>query len=106
MSSGEATAEALWYVGPIRAEIRRERLNPLAEGMVRVRALYGAISRGTEALIAAGKVPPGEYERMRGPSMGGSLIDGPGNTSVRSTETLCVGGEPGSRSAAAGTKPT
>ncbi len=73
MSSGEATADALWYVGPIRAEIRRERLNPLADGMVRVRALCGAISRGTEALIAAGKVPPSEYERMRGPFMAGSF---------------------------------
>ena len=73
MSGGDARAEALWYVGPIRAEIRLERLNPLAEGMVRVRALYGAISRGTEALIAAGKVPPSEYERMRGPSMGGTF---------------------------------
>jgi len=73
VSGGDARAEALWYVGPIRAEIRLERLNPLAEGMVRVRALYGAISRGTEALIAAGKVPPSEYERMRGPSMGGTF---------------------------------
>ena len=47
--------------------------NPLAEGMVRVRALYGAISRGTEALIAAGKVPASEYQRMRAPFMGGSF---------------------------------
>jgi len=68
---GDATAEALWYVGPGRAEIRQERLGPLAEGAVRVRALYGAVSRGTEALIAAGRVPAGEYQRMRGPFMGG-----------------------------------
>jgi hypothetical protein len=68
-----ATAEALWYVGPGRAEIRQERLEPLAEGRVRVRALYGAISRGTEALIAAGRVPASEYQRMRGPFMGGSF---------------------------------
>ena len=73
MSGGDGTAEALWYVGPGRAEIRQERLDPLAQGMVRVRALYGAVSRGTEALIAAGKVPPGEYQRMRGPSMGGNF---------------------------------
>ena len=73
MSGGELTAEALWYVGPGRAEIRPERLGPLAEGMVRVRALNGAISRGTEALIAAGKVPESEYQRMRGPHMGGSF---------------------------------
>ena len=73
MSSGNAIAEALWYVGPGRAEIRQERLDPLSEGKVRVRALYGAVSRGTEALIAAGKVPASEYERMRGPLMDGSF---------------------------------
>ena len=70
---GELTAQALWYVGPGRAEIRQERLGPLAEGMVRVRARYGGISRGTEALIAAGKVPSSEYARMRTPNMGGSF---------------------------------
>jgi hypothetical protein len=73
VSGGGLTAEALWYVGPGRAEIRQERLLPLAEGMVRVCALYGSISRGTEALIAAGKVPSGEYQRMRAPFMGGSF---------------------------------
>ncbi len=73
MSGVNATAEALWYVAPGRAEIRRERLDPLAAGMVRVRALYGAISRGTESLIAGGKVPASEYERMRAPFMGGSF---------------------------------
>jgi hypothetical protein len=71
VSGGDATAEALWYVEPGRAEIRRERLGPLAEGIVRVRALYGAISRGTESLIAAGKVPASEYQRMRAPFMAG-----------------------------------
>jgi hypothetical protein len=73
VSGGELTAEALWYVGSGRAEIRQERLNPIAEGMVRVRAVYGAISRGTEALIAAGKVPASEYQRMRGPHMAGGF---------------------------------
>lgn len=70
---GELTAEALWYVGPGRAEIRQERVSSLAEGLVRVRARYGGISRGTEALIAAGKVPSSEYSRMRTPCMGGSF---------------------------------
>lgn len=73
MSGGDATAEALWYVGPGRAEIRQERLTPLGQGMVRVRALYGAISRGTEALISAGLVPESEYQRMRAPFMGGTF---------------------------------
>ena len=73
MSGVNATAEALWYTAPGRAEIRREKLGPLAENMVRVRALHGAISRGTESLIAAGKVPASEYQRMRAPFMGGSF---------------------------------
>ena len=73
MSGVNPTAEALWYVAPGRAEIRREPLDSLGPGRVRVRALYGAISRGTEALIAAGKVPVSEYERMRGPNMGGTF---------------------------------
>jgi NADPH:quinone reductase-like Zn-dependent oxidoreductase len=73
VSGGDETAEALWYVGPGRAEIREERLKPLTEDKVRVRALYGAISRGTEALIAAGRVPAGEYQRMRGPFMAGTF---------------------------------
>ena len=73
MSDGSTTAEALWYVAPGRAEIRQERLNPLAQGMVRVRALYGAVSRGTESLIASGKGPASEYQRMRAPFMGGTF---------------------------------
>ena len=73
VSGGELTAEALWYVGSGRAEIRQERLAPLAEGLVRVRAVYGALSRGTEALMAAGKVPASEYQRMRAPHMAGSF---------------------------------
>jgi len=73
VADGEAAAQALWYVGSGRAEIRRERLPPIAAGHVRVRTLYSAISRGTEALIAAGRVPESEYERMRAPFMGGSF---------------------------------
>jgi NADPH:quinone reductase-like Zn-dependent oxidoreductase len=70
---GDDLAEALWYVGPNRAEVRPERLSPLADGALRVRTLYSAISRGTEALVAAGRVPVGEYQRMRGPFMGGAF---------------------------------
>jgi hypothetical protein len=66
-------AQALWYVRPGVAEIRAETLAPLAPGHVRVRALFGALSRGTEALISAGRVPPSEFERMRAPFMVGSF---------------------------------
>jgi NADPH:quinone reductase-like Zn-dependent oxidoreductase len=65
--------EALWYVGPGRAEIRREPVPAPGPGEVRVRALCGAISRGTERLVLAGRVPPSEYARMRGPNMGGAF---------------------------------
>ena len=68
-----ADAEALWYVGPGRAEIRRETLGEPGPGEVRVRALYSAISRGTERLVFAGRVPETEFERMRAPFMGGAF---------------------------------
>jgi threonine dehydrogenase-like Zn-dependent dehydrogenase len=71
VAGGEELAQALWYVGPGQAEIRPERLPALAHGQVRVRSRYSAISRGTEALITAGRVPESEYQRMRAPFMGG-----------------------------------
>ncbi len=67
------TAAALWYVGPGRAEIREEKLAPLIPHHVRVRALHGALSRGTEALVLAGRVPESEFERMRAPFMDGAF---------------------------------
>jgi hypothetical protein len=67
------TARALWYVRPSQAEIRAEKLLPPGSGHVRVRALAGALSRGTEALVLAGHVPPSEFERMRAPFMGGKF---------------------------------
>src|SRR5262249_15613186 len=73
VASGGELAQALWYVGPGRAEIRDEQLPLPADGKVRVRALYGAISRGTEALVAAGRVPESEYARMRAPFMDGDF---------------------------------
>ena len=66
-------AQALWYVAPGQAEIREERLAAPRPGEVRVRALFGALSRGTEALVLAGRVPDSEFERMRAPFMGGSF---------------------------------
>jgi hypothetical protein len=66
-------AQALWYVNAGRAELREEALLPPAPGTVRVRALHGALSRGTEALVFAGRVPKAEFERMRAPFMGGAF---------------------------------
>jgi len=63
-------AQALWYVAPGKAELRDEAV-PAADGLVRVRALFGAVSRGTERLVAAGRVPASEHDRMRAPAMAG-----------------------------------
>ena len=65
--------KALWYVGPGRAELREEKIAASKPGEVRVRALFGAISRGTERLVRAGRVPASEYDRMRAPFMGGTF---------------------------------
>jgi hypothetical protein len=69
----DETAQALWYVAPGRAEIRRERVAAPADGEVLVRALHGALSRGTERLVFSGRVPASEFQRMRAPHMGGSF---------------------------------
>jgi len=67
------TGRALWYVAPGQSEIRDEPLGPLPAGAVRVRARHGAISRGTEALVAHGRVPVSEFQRMRAPFMAGAF---------------------------------
>ena len=67
----DEVARALWYCRPGQAEIREATLAPPEADEVRVRALYGAISRGTEALVFAGRVPASEFERMRAPFMTG-----------------------------------
>jgi hypothetical protein len=64
---------ALWYVAPGRVELRDEPVGAPGAGEVQVRALYGAISRGTERLVHAGRVPPSEYQRMRAPLMVGAF---------------------------------
>jgi threonine dehydrogenase-like Zn-dependent dehydrogenase len=65
--------QALWYVAAGRAELREAQAPDPQPDEVRVRALHGAISRGTEALVMGGRVPASEHARMRGPSMGGNF---------------------------------
>src|SRR5882762_58449 len=67
------TARALWYVGRGQAVVRDEQLGPMTPGAVRVRAVHGAISRGTGSLIADGRVLPSEFQRMRAPFMAGTF---------------------------------
>lgn len=66
-------ALALWYVESRRAEIREEPVSAPGNGEVCVRALHGAVSRGTEALVFAGRVPESEHQRMRAPHMDGAF---------------------------------
>lgn len=73
MSERAAQAHALWYVGTGQAEIRSEAPKDPGPGEVQVRALYGALSRGTERLVFFGRVPESEYERMRAPFMAGAF---------------------------------
>nr|WP_321985681.1 zinc-binding alcohol dehydrogenase [uncultured Lichenicoccus sp.] len=67
------TARALWIVGPGRAELRQVARAVPAPGEVGVRALQSGISRGTEALVYAGRVPPGEWQRMACPFQSGAF---------------------------------
>ena len=66
-------ARAFWVAAPGRGEIRGEALRPPADGEVVIRALYSGISRGTEALVFDGRVPPSEWERMRAPFQSGDF---------------------------------
>ena len=72
-ASRKQRAEALWYVGPGKAEIRAEPVAPLGEGELRLCAVVSALSRGTERLVCAGRVPESEFTRMRAPFMGGTF---------------------------------
>src|SRR5258707_6127768 len=65
--------KALWYVGPGRVELQEEAIAAPEPGQVQVRALFGAISRGTERLVHAGRGPESQYDRMRAPFMGGTF---------------------------------
>jgi threonine dehydrogenase-like Zn-dependent dehydrogenase len=66
-------ARAFWVVAPGRGEIRTELLPAPDPERVRVRTLASGISRGTEATVFAGRVPPSQYEVMRAPLMAGGF---------------------------------
>ena len=66
-------ASALWYRCPGTVEIRREAIAPPGTGEMRVKTLYSAISRGTESLVFGGRIPAGEFERMRAPFQAGDF---------------------------------
>jgi NADPH:quinone reductase-like Zn-dependent oxidoreductase len=67
------SARAFWIAEAGRGEIRAEPLPEVSAGDVVVRALYSGISRGTEALVFQGRVPPTEFARMRAPFQAGEF---------------------------------
>lgn len=68
-----ANGRALWYVKPMQAELRDEKVRPPLADESRLTMLASALSRGTERLIASGLVPSAEYERMACPHMAGEF---------------------------------
>jgi NADPH:quinone reductase-like Zn-dependent oxidoreductase len=66
-------ARAFWIAAPGRGEIRPEPLPPPSADDVVVRTLFSGVSRGTEALVFQGRVPPTEYQRMRAPYQAGEF---------------------------------
>lgn len=67
------TARAFWVMRPGHGAIREEPLAPPRAGEALVEAAFSGVSRGTEALVFQGRVPPSEYERMRCPFQAGDF---------------------------------
>ena len=67
------TATALWIVRPGVAELRDEALPPAGQDQLLLRALYSGISRGTESLVFAGRVPASQAQAMRAPFQAGDF---------------------------------
>jgi NADPH:quinone reductase-like Zn-dependent oxidoreductase len=66
-------SRSFWVIERGRGEIVTETLREPEEGEVLVRTLYSGISRGTEALVFKGAVPPSEFQRMRAPFQDGEF---------------------------------
>ena len=67
------TALAFWTVAAGRGELRSSALTSDSADMVTVQALFSGISRGTESLVFAGRVPESEHERMCAPFQAGEF---------------------------------
>lgn len=66
-------ARALWYRSQQYIEIKEEKSPEPNSHQVRVTALFSGISRGTEALVYRGQVPPSQWDRMRAPMQTGNF---------------------------------
>ena len=86
-------ARQFWVPTPGRGEVRRAPLPPGGPGDVLVRTLYSGISRGTEALVFRGAVPPSQYATMRAPFQEGEF-PGPVKYGYSSVGTVEEGPDP------------
>jgi threonine dehydrogenase-like Zn-dependent dehydrogenase len=66
-------ARACWLRSPGQAEIRPVTLPPPGVEDVLVRTLFSGVSRGTEALVFRGGVPPSQHRSMRAPFQEGEF---------------------------------
>jgi threonine dehydrogenase-like Zn-dependent dehydrogenase len=66
-------AQAFWLRAPGSGEIRTLRLPEPRPDEVLVRTLRSGVSRGTEALVFRGGVPPDQYDVMRAPYQEGEF---------------------------------
>jgi threonine dehydrogenase-like Zn-dependent dehydrogenase len=66
-------ASAFWVREPGHGEIRDELVPDPAPGEVLVRTLRSGVSRGTEALVFRGGVPPSLHDSMRAPFQAGEF---------------------------------
>jgi hypothetical protein len=66
-------AVAYWTVAPGHGALREERLPTPAADEALVRTRHSTISRGTELLVHAGRVPPQSAARMRAPFQQGDF---------------------------------
>jgi threonine dehydrogenase-like Zn-dependent dehydrogenase len=73
VSTLEAGAEAYWLSAPRQGEIRPVTLPEPGRQDVLVRTLRSGVSRGSEALVFRGGVPPGQYAAMRAPFQEGEF---------------------------------
>ena len=69
----EREALAFWLREPGAGEIRSVALAAPGPDEVVVRTLRSAVSRGTEALVFDGRVPPSQYDAMRAPFQDGAF---------------------------------
>ncbi|MGS2616783.1 dehydrogenase [Micromonospora sp. LZ34] len=66
-------AHAFWLRAPGLGEIRPVSLPAPGPDEVLVRTCYSGVSRGTETLVFAGRVPAGQYAAMRAPFQEGDF---------------------------------